>query len=101
MAPLACMNPGVVGLEDSVSLFTHLSTRRMIAEQYLARHFLSIQQELREGELENAYWLPGTENPADGLTKVRSDAVPLLRLLASVGYRPGQLRPLKGVSWKE
>ena len=101
MAPLACMNPGVVGLEDSVSHLTNLSTRRMIAEKYLARHFVSIQQELGEGELENAYWLPGAENPADRLTKVRSDAVPLLRLLASGGYRPGQLRPLKGVSRKE
>ena len=44
----------------------------MITEKYLAR-----QQALEEGEMENTYWLPGTENPADGLTKVRGDLVPL------------------------
>ena len=72
----------------------------MVAEKYLVRHFLSIQQALEEGELENAYWLPGTENPADGLTKVRSDMV-LLRLLESGGFRQGRLRPLKGAAWME
>ena len=42
------MNPRVVGSEDSESLFTHLRPRRMIAEEYLARHFLSTQQALGE-----------------------------------------------------
>ena len=73
----------------------------MIAKKYLVRHFLSIQRALEGGNLENAYWLPGTENPADGLTEVRSDAVRLLRLSGSGGFRLGQLRPLKGVAWEE
>ena len=37
------------------------------------RHFLSIQQFIDEGELENVYWIPGVEYPADGLTKLRSE----------------------------
>ena len=40
-------------------------------------------------------------NPADGLTKVRSDMVPLQGLLESGGFCPGQLRTLNGVAWKE
>ena len=99
--PSGGINPGVVGMGDCESLFTHLKTKKMAAEKYLVRHFLSIQQALEEGDLENAYWPPGTENPADGLTKVRSDMVTPLRLLESGGFCPGQLRPLKGVAWKE
>ena len=58
--------------------------------------FLSVQQALGEGGLEKANWLPGTGNPDGGLARVRSDMVPLLRLLESGGCRLGQL----GV-WKE
>ena len=74
---------------------------KMTAEKYLVRHFLSIQQALEEGDLENAHWLPGTENPVDGLTKVRSDMVSPLRLLESGRFCPRQLRPPNGVAWKE
>ena len=73
----------------------------MLAEKYWVRHFLSIQQALGEGELDNAYSAPGTEKPADGLTKVRSDTVPLLRLLRPGHFNPGSLRPLEGVARKE
>ena len=97
--PFEGSNPGVVGLEDCESLFTHPKTKKMVAEKCLVRRFLSIQEALEEGDLENAYWLPGTEPSADGPTKVRSDMVPLLRLLESGGFCPGQLRPLKGVAW--
>ena len=38
-APLECMNPGVAGLEDWGSLFTHLKTEEMVAEKYLVRQF--------------------------------------------------------------
>ena len=62
------MNPGVVGFEACESLFTHVKKKMMIAENYLVRHFLSTQQALEEGDLENASWLPETETPADGLT---------------------------------
>ena len=99
--PFGGINPGAVGLEGCESLSSHLKTKKMITEKYSVRHFLSIQRALEEGDLEKAYWLPGTENPAGGLTRVRSDMVPLLRLLGSGGFRPDQLRTLRGVAWKE
>ena len=80
---------------------THLTTREVVAEEYLVRHFPSTPQALGEGELENAHWLPGTGNPAQGLTEVRSDVAPLLRLLESGRFNPGHLRPLKSAPWKE
>ena len=64
----------------------------MVTEKYLVRHFLSIQQFLEDGELENVYWIPGTENPADGLTKLRSE---------TGRFQPGTLRPLKGLASRE
>ena len=73
----------------------------MIAETYLVRHFLITQHTSEEGELENAYWLPGAENPADGLTRARSDMAPLLRLLESGCFNWGRSRPLKGAARKE
>ena len=96
--PFGDMNPGLGGLGDCGSLFTHLATKTMIAEEYLVRHFLSIQQSSEEGDLENTNWLPGTKNPADGLTEVRSEMAPLLGLLESGCLNPGSLRPFKGVA---
>ena len=49
-APFVGLSPGMVGLEDCESLFSHLRTKKMIAEKYLARHFLSIQQSLEDKE---------------------------------------------------
>ena len=69
--------------------------------KYLVRHFLSIQQSLDNNELDNIYWLPGTEKPADGMTKVRSEMPPMLRLLEFGEFYPGLLRPLKGVCSSE
>ena len=67
--PFSRVSSGLVGMEDCESLFfTHWKNREMLTEKYLARHFLGIQQSLEEGELENAYWIPGTENPAGGFT---------------------------------
>ena len=73
----------------------------MITEKYLARHCLSIQQSLDNNELDNIYWLPGTENPADGMTKVKSEMSPMLHLLEFGEFYPGFLRPLKGVCSSE
>ena len=73
----------------------------MITEKYLVRHFLSIQQFIDEGELENVYWIPGVENPAGGLTKLRSEMGPILTLLETGRFQPGTLRPLKGVASRE
>ena len=84
---------GVVGLEDCQSLRAHLKTRKMFTEKCLVRHFSSCQQSLEEVGLETAYWLPGTEYPADGLTQVRGDMVPLLRLFESGRYFRGGYVP--------
>ena len=96
----------------------------MVAEKYLVRHLMSIQQALKEGELDDAAdgyrkcrWLPGTENAANGSgcpvplfrlgspieapRKVRIDLVPLSRLPKSGCFPPGSQRPLKRVTWKE
>ena len=100
-APFSHISPGMVGMEDCESLFTHLKNRKMVTEKYLARHFLSIQQFLEDGELGNVYWLPGTENPADGLTKLRSEMGPIMALLETGNFRPGILRPLKGLASRE
>ena len=51
--------------------------------------FLSIQQSLVDGEPENAYWIPGTENPADGLTRLRSEMGPIMALLETGIFQPG------------
>ena len=68
--------PGMIGLEDCESLFTHLKKSKSITEKFLVRHFLSIQQSLGEKELNNVSWIPGKENPADGLAKLRSGILP-------------------------
>ena len=95
-APLEGLGPGMAGLKNCESLLARRSTKKMIAEGYRVRHFLSIQQALEQGELHNAYWLPGVGNPADGLTKVRIGVVPLARLLESGRRNPGTARPLGG-----
>ena len=51
----------------------------------------SIQQSLVDGEPENAYWIPGTENPADGLTRLRSEMGPIMALLETGIFQPGFL----------
>ena len=69
-APFVGSSPGTVGLEDCESLFNHLRTKKMITEKFLVTQFLSTQQSLEDKELDNIYWLPGTGNPADGMTKM-------------------------------
>ena len=93
-APFSRISPSMVGMEDCESLFTHLENREMVTEKYLVRHFLSIQQFIEEGEQENAHRLPGVENPADGLTKIKSEMGPILSLLETGRFQPGLLRPL-------
>ena len=88
--------PGIAGLEDCESLFTHLEKKKMIAEKFSVRRFVAMQQALAIQVLGNVYWIPGRENPADGLTKLQRKNPPLLRLLESRTYNPGYLRPLKG-----
>ena len=100
-APFSRMSPGIVGMEDCESHFTPLKNRKMITGKYLVRDFLSTKQFIEEGELDNAYWLPGTENPADGLTKIKSEMGPILALLETGRFPPGLLRPRKGPASRE
>ena len=80
------VDPGVVGLEGCESSFSFLKTWKTV---YLSGAQLTSE----DGDLGDAYRLPETENPADGLAKVRSDMVPLLRLLES-GLFP------RGAAWQ-
>ena len=61
--------------------------------------FLAIQQAIELQELDNAYWIPGKENPAGGLTKLHTGNLPLLRLMVAGAYNPGCVRPLRGVAF--
>ena len=56
---------------------------------------------LKEHVLNIVLWISGKENPAHGLTKMRSEILPLPRLLESGTYNPGMLRMLKRISLKE
>ena len=99
--PFEGIYPGVLRWTDCESLFTRLKTRKTVTTEYLVRHVSSIQQLLGAGDLENAYWLPGAETATDGLTKVQSDVVPLLRLLESGRFCLGRHRPPKGAARKK
>ena len=66
--PSVGMNPGAARRKDCVSLFSYLKRKTMVAEKYPVSHFPRIPEALGEGDLENACWPPGTENPTDGLT---------------------------------
>ena len=85
----------MLGLEDCGSLLDNREKRGAIAEEYPARRFLGIQQTLEGGGLGNAYWIPGLENPAAGLTEVKSDFAPLLGLLGSGASCLGGHWPLR------
>ena len=88
----------LIGCESPLS---HLRTGRLGAEKSLTRHFRSILGALASGDLGNIAWGPGTDNPADGVTKATSDHGPLLQMLESGTYRPGRSEQLKGVSFLE
>ena len=70
----------------------------MVARWYVVRDSLGIQQFLGNGELGSVYWLGGLANPADRITEVKSDMIPLLRLLVLGAFHLGVLRSLRGVS---
>ena len=101
LCPCPSYVPGYSG-DGGLRKFVHpLGNRGMNTEKYLVRHLLSIQQFLEEGDLDNAYWPPGTEHPADGLTESRSEMGPILALLDTGRLQPGLLRPLKGLASRE
>ena len=67
----------MIGFEGRDSLLSHMPTKTTKTENFLIRHFSANEQSLEMGELDNAHRLPGVENSADGLTRVRSDMVAL------------------------
>ena len=70
-------------MEDCESLSARLKTKKLITEKFLVRHFLAVQQAIEIQGLGNVCWIPGRGDPADGLTKLHSEIVPLLRLMES------------------
>ena len=56
---------------------------------------------LKEHARDNVLRIPGKENHDDGLTKMRSEILPLPSPLESGIYNPGMLRMLKRISLKE
>ena len=53
-------------MEACKCFFAHQKNKKMITEKHLVRHFLGSQRVLEHEELENVYWLPRLEDPADG-----------------------------------
>ena len=90
--------PGMVGFEDCESLLTHLKHEEVATEKFLVRRCLATKQAFKLKELGNVYWTPGFGNPAAGLTKIKGDLAPLLRLLVSGSRNPGTLRPVRGAA---
>ena len=97
-APFLGLSRGTLGREDCEGLSTHLKNKKTIMEKFSVRHFLAIQQALEAQELGNVYWPSELGNPADGLTEIKSDVAPCLRLLESGARDSGILRPLKGAA---
>ena len=61
----------------------------------------SSNRKSEDKELDNIYWSPGTGNPADGMTRMKSEMSPMLNLLEFGEFHPGVLRPLLGVGSSE
>ena len=95
------LRPGMAGPGNRESLFAHLKKNKVVTEKFLVRHCRAIQQAIEIQELGNAYWIPGKENPAYGLTKLHSEILSLLRLMEAGTYNPSYLRPLKGAAFRD
>ena len=93
-ARLMDLSRRLIALEDCECPFTNLKNTGPTTEKFPIRHFLASTQFLETEELGNANWLRRVENPTDCLAEVRSDMLPLLRLMESVASYPGALRPL-------
>ena len=91
----------MVGSEDCERPCTHLRKNRLIAEKFPARRLQAIRQATELKEFDNVHWIPRLGNPADGLPKLKSDVVPLLRLIESGSYNHGTPRPLNGAAFRE
>ena len=82
---------GPYGLIDCAGLLPHHRTGRLGPEKFPTRHFWSTLDAMEGGDLGNVEWIPGNENPADGLTTATSGRGPCFHLLGTNIYRPGRL----------
>ena len=100
-ARLSDVSPDAIGHRGNESVFAHLRNERAAAEKFPARHFLGAQQAVGEEDLGNVFLPPGAENPTGGLARVKSDTAPRVRTLQSSSSRPGALRLLRELPFKE
>ena len=94
--PPCVIGPGHVGRVGLRKPFRSPLQQGNPYQNYLARQFLGMHQALEYGELDNIFWLPGTENPAGCPAEVKSSMAPCFRMLQSGSLRPRALRPLGG-----
>ena len=99
--PPCVIGPGHVGRVGLRKPFRSPLQQGNPYQNYLARQFLGMHQALEYGELDNIFWLPGTENPAGCPAEVKSSMAPCFRMLQSGSLRPRALRPLEGALLKE
>ena len=95
--PCVGLAPEAVGSEDCDSPVSPLLISRATAEKYPARRHLPIENLARPRALITAFWFPGQENPAGGLTKCEYHSGPVLASSKKGACFPNTLRPLQGV----
>lgn len=72
------------GVIDSKTLFNIVAKSSTTLEKRLQIDVFALRESHEKGELRNIAWIPGTNNPADGLTKeLVKDGHPLWRLMLS------------------
>ena len=98
--PFVDSGRGMLGVEDCGSLLIRLRSKESITEKYGVRRPLGKQQPLVNREMDNVFWLPGTGNLAGGSAKVKSDTIPLSRMLQLGFFCPGALRRLTGAPFQ-
>ena len=74
----------VEAMVDNKSVFNVIAKDGKTAERRLQIYVLALRQSYDLGELERIAWIPGTDNPADSLTKpVLSTSSPLFNIMCS------------------
>ena len=99
--PFVETSPCLVGLEDYEGLLARRGNKGAITGENSARYLSGSQLSPGSNAMESVCWPPGTESCADGLNDVKSDMVPLLRMLRRRAFCPGARRPLRGASSRE
>eukprot|EP00171_Calliarthron_tuberculosum_P022597 IDg22597t1 len=87
---------------DSLSLFDSLTTLNTTSEKRLLIDLSMLRESYEKREIADVYWIPGDQNPADGLTK-KSPCAALSKLIAtnSVDLTPKAWIERKEPAWKK